>query len=87
MTAVRQGYVHDSVLRKVQEQPEQHKAFAMRDGFIYTKNRRGDEVLCLPRALYNKRSIIELIIDRAHTTLGHLGAQRTSDYVRRWFWW
>ncbi|KAL7280521.1 hypothetical protein ACG7TL_005453 [Trametes sanguinea] len=87
MTAVRQGYAHDSTLRKVQEQPEQHKAFAIRDGFIYTKNRRGDEVLCLPRALYNKRSIIELIIDRAHTTLGHLGAQRTSDYVRRWFWW
>ncbi|KAL7278559.1 hypothetical protein ACG7TL_007558 [Trametes sanguinea] len=40
MTAVRQGYAHDSTLRKVQEQPEQHKAFAIRDGFIYTKNRR-----------------------------------------------
>ncbi|KAJ3005109.1 hypothetical protein NUW54_g4489 [Trametes sanguinea] len=54
MTAVQQGYAHDSVLRKVQEQPEQHKVFAIRDRFIYTKNRRGDEVLCLPRALYNK---------------------------------
>lgn len=29
----------------------------------------------------------ELILDRAHTTLGHLGPQRTAEYVRRWFWW
>ncbi|KAI9069273.1 hypothetical protein FKP32DRAFT_1556035, partial [Trametes sanguinea] len=83
------GYAHDSVLRKVQEQPEQHKAFATRNGLTYTKNRRGDEVLCLPRALqpHAESPIIELVIDRAHKTLGHLGAQRTSDYVRRWFWW
>ncbi|KAL7277449.1 hypothetical protein ACG7TL_009311 [Trametes sanguinea] len=39
MTTVRQGYAHDSVLRKVQEQPKQHKVFAIHDGFIYTKNR------------------------------------------------
>ena len=27
------------------------------------------------------------MIDHAHKTLGHLGAQRTSEYARRWFWW
>ncbi|OSD00347.1 hypothetical protein PYCCODRAFT_1347923, partial [Trametes coccinea BRFM310] len=85
--AIHEGYAHDYVLRKVQEQPEQHKAFASREGLIYTQNRRGDGVLCIPRALFKKRSIIELVLDHAHTTLGHLGAQRTSDYVCRWFWW
>ncbi|KAI0349275.1 hypothetical protein OH77DRAFT_1415340, partial [Trametes cingulata] len=59
----------------------------MRDGILFTKNRQDEEVVCLPRALYKARSIPGLILEGAHTALGHLGPQRTSEYVRRWFWW
>jgi len=27
------------------------------------------------------------IINHAHKVLGHLGALRTVDYIRRWYWW
>lgn len=26
-------------------------------------------------------------MDEAHTVLGHLGEQKTSQYVRHWYWW
>jgi hypothetical protein len=29
----------------------------------------------------------ELLLTQSHTTLGHYGETRTSEYVRRWFWW
>ena len=27
------------------------------------------------------------IIEHAHKVLGHLGMLRTTDYIRRWYWW
>ena len=28
-----------------------------------------------------------MIIDNGHQTLGHFGARKTSEYIRRWYWW
>jgi hypothetical protein len=28
-----------------------------------------------------------MVLDSAHLILGHLGSQRTSEYIRRWYWW
>lgn len=86
-TAIRQGYSLDKTLSKVLDNPAGFSSFAMRDGTLYTKNRQDEEVVCLPRAPYKGCSIPELVLDRAHTALGHLGPQRTLEYVRRWFWW
>jgi len=27
------------------------------------------------------------ILDQAHQVVGHYGPQRTSDYIRQWYWW
>jgi hypothetical protein len=27
------------------------------------------------------------IVEQAHQVVGHFGSQRTSDYIRRWYWW
>ena len=27
------------------------------------------------------------VIEQAHTILGYYGAQKTADYIRRWYWW
>ncbi|KAJ7802715.1 hypothetical protein B0H13DRAFT_1672074, partial [Mycena leptocephala] len=37
--------------------------------------------------LRNRRALTELAMDEAHTVLGQLGEQKTSQYVRRWHWW
>ena len=82
MRTVKSGYALDPTFRKVLEAPSQYHTFVVRDGYIYTKNRQDQEVLCIPRVLLKRRSITELVIDEAHTTLGHFGSQKTSEYVR-----
>ena len=32
-------------------------------------------------------SLMATVIKKAHTILGHYGAQKTADYIRRWYWW
>jgi hypothetical protein len=34
-----------------------------------------------------RQSLHGVIIDQAHTIVGHFGPQRTTDYIRRWYWW
>lgn len=85
--SIRAGYAYDRTLSKVVENPAGFSAFALRDGILYSKNRQDEEVVCLPWATHKGCSIPELVLDRAHTTLGHLGPQRTSEYVQQWLWW
>ena len=87
MKSVKSGYTADPTFRRILEAPSQYPTFAVRDGLIHTKNRQNVEVLCIPRVLLKRRSLTELVIDQAHTMLGHFGPQKTSEYVRRWFWW
>lgn len=79
--AIKNGYVEDSTFSKVISAIDQYTAFRMEGGLLYTKNHQSDDVLCIPRALYKKQMLPKLIIDQAHKTLGHFGAQKTSDYV------
>lgn len=87
LTAVREGYTKDLVFSKVIGAIDEHKGFQLRDGLLWSRNRAGVEVLCIPRVQYGKRALISLVIDQAHTTLGHYGHRKTADYVRRWYWW
>jgi len=32
-------------------------------------------------------SLTAIVIEQAHTTPGHFSAQKTADYVHRWYWW
>jgi len=38
-------------------------------------------------AFTQEDGMIEIVLEQAHSTLGHMGAQRTSEYIRRYFWW
>ncbi|VDB95766.1 unnamed protein product [Peniophora sp. CBMAI 1063] len=84
---VKDGYTEDTLFQKIVDEPERHKAFSKTDGFLYTRNRAGDDVLCIPRAVKNGRRMTEVILTTAHTILGHMGAQRTGEYIRRFYWW
>lgn len=86
--AVKQAYGTDSLFKKILEKPKEHPAFTVKDDeLIYCRNSAGELVLALPKGLYDHRTFTEIVIEEAHDALGHLGFAKTSDYIRRWYWW
>ena len=81
------GYKDDSVLSKVLNKPEHYLMFKVRNDLIYMDKRGGEEVLCIPHTKFKGDMIVAMVIVQAHQALGHLGAQRTVDYICRWYWW
>jgi len=48
----------------------------------------GRDVVCIPRKAFLKgRRLVEVIIDQAHSTIGHFGQFHTSRYIWRYYWW
>jgi hypothetical protein len=87
LNLIKSGYEKDSLFLKVVKNPERYSTYEMRDDLLYTRNRGGLEVLCVPRVRTKDHSTTAMIIDQAHTILGHFSAQKTADYIRRWYWW
>ena len=85
--AISAGYKDDSVLSKVLNKPEHYLMFKVRNDLIYMDKRGGEEVLCIPHTKFKGDMIVAMVIVQAHQALGHLGAQRTVDYICRWYWW
>jgi hypothetical protein len=85
--SIREGYAMDKLFCKVMEQPSNFGGFSIRNGFLYSKSRMDEDVLCIPRMLHGKRSIPEIIITEAHEVLGHFGSCKMAEYVRRNYWW
>ncbi len=81
--AMKSAYPGDTTFSKVLAAPKAHPTFAESQGLLYVTNRFGHKVLCVPYGRLKSRSLHELVIDHAHRTLGHLGAQKTAEYVRR----
>ena len=84
---VRPAYAEDPFFSKILSNPEDYRSFKMRDGLIWGTSRHNNEVLCIPNTSIEKRKMREVIIDTAHTILGHLGSTKTAEYTRRWYWW
>lgn len=43
--------------------------------------------LCLPSGVCQSRSIREIFLEHAHTTIGHFGAEKTLAFVVQRYWW
>lgn len=87
LAAVRASYAADTTFSKVMAKPSAYPSFEEQDGLLYVTTRFAQKVLCVPAGRLGKRSLQELVIDHAHNTIGHLGAQKTAEYTRRWYWW
>ena len=73
---------------KVLAHPEAHPCFGIKDGLIWTKNQMKKVMVCLPqKAFLWGRRLVEVIIDHAHTTIGHFGQLCTSHYIHCHYWW
>ena len=71
---VRKYYCEDPTFAKVLAHPKAHPRFGIKDGLIWTKNQMKKDVVCLPwKAFLRGRRLVEVIIDHAHTTIGHFG--------------
>ena len=85
---VRAHYHRDPLFMKILHHLEAHPPFRIRDWLIWTKNQMGRDVVCVPqKAFIWGRRLIEVILDQAHTTIGHFGQLSTSCYVWRFYWW
>ncbi|KAI0057644.1 hypothetical protein BV25DRAFT_1812115, partial [Artomyces pyxidatus] len=87
LKALKSGYKEDTLFSKIIEKPDEHEQFKLVEGIIYSKNRQGDDVVCVPSSIHKKRRLTEIVIDHAHTVVGHFGAQKTAEYIRRFYWW
>ena len=85
---VRAHYHKDPFFMKVLHHLEAHLHFGIKDRLIWTKNQMGRDVVCIPRnAFIRGRRLIEVILNQAHTTIGHFSQSSTSHYVRRFYLW
>jgi hypothetical protein len=84
---IAKNYDNDTFFAKVKSTPERYRNFSVNDSLIVTENAQGHQVTCIPVGIFKGRRLTEIIVDQAHHILGHLGAQKTNKYVRRWFWW
>lgn len=89
LKSVSANYGGDSFFKKIIEAPEQYSNFEYNQttGNLWTYNRSTDRVLCVPNGKLGERSLRELAISSAHTVVGHLGAEKTSAYIRHYYWW
>ena len=87
LNKVKRGYRKDTLFSKVLVEKEKYSLFQYRDGYLYTENRGGQEVLCIPRVVTKDCSLTATVNEQAHTILGHYGAQKTANYIRRWYSW
>ena len=85
---VKQAYQKDKLYSKILEKPKAHVLFGCKDGLIFTKNLLKWDILCIPHEAFIKgRQLIAIIIDHAHSIIGHFGQLKTAQYIRRYFWW
>ena len=85
---IKEAYKDDSTLGKVLESTKAHPRFGVRNGLIWTQNEYHRDVICIPSAAKRRgRRVIEIIIDHAHNVMGHFGHHKTTQYVRRTYWW
>jgi Integrase zinc binding domain len=84
---VQQGYKDNLLFKKVIKSPRHYKNFEIDEDLIYTHNLAKDHVQCIPAIVHNKWHLTEIILSQAYQVLGHLGPQKTSEYVCHYYWW
>jgi len=79
---IQRGYTTDPFFRNVIKKMGTHSSFKMKNKIIYTKNRGGEDVVCIPSTMSAEMTLRTSILDQAHQVVGHYRPQRTSDYIR-----
>lgn len=87
IASVQDKYIDDPAFECIIKNPNDYKNFELtKDNLLYLRI-NGNRVLCIPSIIVSGRSLREIVISEAHTTLAHLGARKTLTYLRNHVWW
>ncbi|KAF8234185.1 hypothetical protein L208DRAFT_1263123, partial [Tricholoma matsutake] len=81
-TLIRVGYAQDKLFSKIMKQPGDHPSFKVEDRLVWTKNKGGVRVLCIPSAPLKDGTLHGQIINQAHCIIGHFGPTKMAEYVQ-----
>jgi len=71
----------DPFFRNVIEKMGAHPSFVKKNEIIYTKNRGGEDIVCIPSTMLAETTLRTRILNQAHQVVGHYSPQRMSDYM------
>ncbi len=81
------GYSKHSAWKNILVNLSLFPEFRIKSGFIVCLNDLGELHLVLPEVIQKGERITGIVIENAHKILGHLGFQKTLEYIQRYYWW
>src|SRR5258706_3870304 len=84
---IQEGYSKQNAWKNILENPTLFPTFRVDTGFILHLNDLGKPQLVLPEVIHKGERIPGIMIKNAHIILGHLGFQKTLEYIQRYYWW
>lgn len=87
----RSATASDPLGKKVLANPAAYPAFSVLDGLLFIGGDSGWR-LVVPSGRVSSMddpvpTFVELVVGQAHKTVGHLGVEKTLEFVRRSYWW
>ncbi|GAA5980365.1 hypothetical protein JCM11641_001778 [Rhodosporidiobolus odoratus] len=91
LLSLRSALSSDTLASKILSSPSAHTGFAVNDGLVFREMGEGWR-LVLPAGKFTRddgrdSTLVETVVARSHELVGHLGASKTLEYTRRFFWW
>ncbi|KAJ7017753.1 hypothetical protein C8F04DRAFT_1278809 [Mycena alexandri] len=68
ISAIKLAYPNDKLFARVLNHEKDLAMFTVREGLIYTRNRGGEEVLCVPETRMGEKMLQGSLIEQAHET-------------------
>ncbi len=81
------SYSKQNAWKSVLENLTLFPAFKVESGFILCLNDLGKLHLVLPEVIHKGERIMGIMIKNTHKILGHLGFQKTLEYIQKYYWW
>src|SRR5260221_10352737 len=81
------GYSKQNAWKNVLENLALFPSFRIKSGFILHLNDLGEPHLVLPEVIHKGERITGIMIKNTHKILGHLGFQKTLEYIWKYYWW
>ena len=85
--AIKHVYATDPLFGKVLVDPSKHRQYTVVNGLITMVNQAGEKAVCIPSGKLGDKSLQGVVIEQAHKAVGHFGAQKTAEYIQRFYWW
>ncbi|KAJ3915116.1 hypothetical protein F5877DRAFT_2374, partial [Lentinula edodes] len=82
MFNIKELYNHDCMFSKILKRSEDCSRCTVEKMIL-----GGNRTLCIPESPKGLRSLRGAILDEGQRLIGHFGPQRTSDYIRLFYWW